>query len=75
MSTTRNPDLDVLSQGHSLGAAPLDRELGKVRLKFGTINIDGIEGTNKVIKDGTVRHVAFGLEHSVSVLKKGDRCS
>jgi hypothetical protein len=75
MTTTRNPDLDALSQGQSLGAAPLDRKLGKVRLRIGTIDIDVIEETSEVLGNRKVRHVAFGLEHGVSELRKGDWCT
>jgi hypothetical protein len=75
MTTTRNPDLDALSQGQSLGAAPLDRKLGNVRLRFGTIDIKRIEETGKVLRKRTVRHAAFGLEDSVSELRKGDWCT
>jgi len=74
MATIRNQDLDSLFRGHSLGAAPLDRKLWKVRLRFGTISIDGMEGASKILRKRTVRHVTFGLEHTVSKLKKGNQC-
>lgn len=63
MTTTRNPDLDTLSQGQSLGGAPLDVELGKVCLQFGITDAD---------KGRIAKHAAFGLEHRISELKKGD---
>lgn len=75
MTTTRNPALDVISRGQSLGAAPLDKKLGEVRLRFGTIDIHGIEGTSRVAGNTTVKHVTFGFEHSVSELRKGDWCT
>jgi hypothetical protein len=40
-----------------------------------TIDIDGIEGTSEVLGNRTVRHATFGLEYSVSELRKGDRCT
>jgi hypothetical protein len=71
MTTTRNQSLDALSQGQSLGAVPLDKKLGNVKLKLGIVR----GGPSGVDRDCTARHVAFGLEHSVDELRKGDRCS
>ncbi|KAL4821698.1 hypothetical protein BDW67DRAFT_179534 [Aspergillus spinulosporus] len=37
LMTTRNPELDCLAVGHCLGAEPLKKEIGKVRLQYGEI--------------------------------------
>ncbi|KAE9364981.1 hypothetical protein N431DRAFT_488253 [Stipitochalara longipes BDJ] len=58
-ATTRNPALDGLSKGHSLGSFPLDKEMAKVKLKFG-----GIVVGEKDLRAG------FGLAGEVSELKK-----
>ncbi|KAL4911902.1 hypothetical protein BDW62DRAFT_206992 [Aspergillus aurantiobrunneus] len=58
--TTRNPELDHLAFGHCLGSDPLDKEVGKVRLRFGEI-----EGAREY------RHAAFGTKGSVTALSKG----
>jgi hypothetical protein len=39
VATTRNPALDDLSKGHSLGSFPLDKETARVKLKFGGIEV------------------------------------
>jgi hypothetical protein len=59
IATTRNRALDGLSEGHSLGAFPLDKEMAEVRLKFG-----GIEVGEKGERAG------FGLAGEVSELRK-----
>ncbi|KAE9377411.1 hypothetical protein N431DRAFT_453756 [Stipitochalara longipes BDJ] len=58
MTTTRNPDLDTLARGQSLGATPLDADLGR--------------GTSKISKDRVAMHATFGLEDGVSKIRKGD---
>lgn len=60
IATTRNPGLDDMSEGHSLGAFPLDREVGRTKLKFGGVEIAG-KG----------ERVAFGRINEVIDLKKG----
>ncbi|KAG4433198.1 hypothetical protein IFR05_011306, partial [Cadophora sp. M221] len=37
VATTRNRDLDGLSQGHSLGTVPVDKRLRRTRLRFGIL--------------------------------------
>jgi hypothetical protein len=59
VATTRNPALDALSEGHSLGSFPLDKEMAKVKLKFG-----GIEIGDKGVRAG------FGFAGEVSELRK-----
>ncbi|KAL4926437.1 uncharacterized protein BDV17DRAFT_293646 [Aspergillus undulatus] len=59
--TTRNPELDGLAFGHCLGSDPLEKEVGRVRLRFGELN--GPQGH---------RHAAFGVKGSVSTLLKGE---
>ncbi|KAH8892986.1 hypothetical protein GQ53DRAFT_822484 [Thozetella sp. PMI_491] len=58
LRTTRNPDLDELSKGQNLGAAPLDQDMKKCKLRFGVIAVD----TNQ----DASRQIAFGLEQKVS---------
>jgi len=60
VATTRNPDLDRLSEGHSLGAFPLDKQVAEVKLKFGGIDIG-----EKGIRAG------FGVAEKVHELVKG----
>ncbi|KAE8448032.1 hypothetical protein EG329_009955 [Mollisiaceae sp. DMI_Dod_QoI] len=68
LATTRNPDLDVLTRGASLGAEPLKTDISKVKLRFGPLlgSKEGEQGD-----DGEKLHVAFGRENSVGTLKKG----
>ncbi|KAH8667827.1 hypothetical protein BGZ61DRAFT_498309 [Ilyonectria robusta] len=58
--TTRNPDLDKLAEGYSLGADPLPKEIGELRLKFGCL--DGEES----------KHAGFGLDGTVCPVTKGE---
>lgn len=62
LMTTRNPELDRLAIGHCLGAEPLKKEIGKVRLQYGEI-----EGS-----DQRYKHAAFGAKGSVMALTKGE---
>ncbi|KAL3434677.1 hypothetical protein BDV09DRAFT_185593 [Aspergillus tetrazonus] len=62
LMTTRNPELDRLAIGHFLGAEPLRKEIGEVRLQYG-----GIEGS-----DQRYKHTAFGTKGSVMALTKGE---
>jgi hypothetical protein len=63
MLTTRNRDLDILAEGHCLGAQPLNRDIKDVRLRFGVVTI----GAGKT-------PAAFGLEGTVEKLEKGAEC-
>jgi hypothetical protein len=62
LMTTRNPELDRLAVGHCLGAEPLKKETGNVRLQYGEI-----EGS-----DQRYKHAAFGTKGSVTALTKGE---
>ena len=77
MTTTRNPDLDVISQGCCLGDT---KDIAANRLMFGTLVQNGVLEPKGVTSSGggdraTVKHVAFGLEGSVVRLRKGECCS
>jgi hypothetical protein len=72
MATTRNPELDMLSTGHSLGAVPLATEMAGVKLRFGElVTSGGLE----LPKEGYrgARHIGFGLEYDVLELRKGGK--
>ncbi|KAH6699072.1 hypothetical protein BKA61DRAFT_583110 [Leptodontidium sp. MPI-SDFR-AT-0119] len=60
--TTRNMGLDEISEGHSLGVFPLDPDLGKTKLKFGGVQIEG-----------KWNWAAFGRENEVLDLKVGNK--
>jgi hypothetical protein len=67
VATTRNPQLDRLVEGSSLGALPLDQEMRKTKLKFGELLGDGQE------KGGLTGHIAFGFEDAVLNLRKNGK--
>ncbi|KAF7897152.1 hypothetical protein EAF00_005380 [Botryotinia globosa] len=71
MLTTRNPDLDVLAIGESLGSDPLSKSVKTPKLRFGPLLSQ--RGFEKRISNNSPRHVAFGLEGSVDALKKGGK--
>lgn len=64
--TTRNPELDTIAAGQSLGTKSLPKEIRRRRLIFGTIDGGGEKDT-----PGDVRHVAFGLDGAVDQLRRG----
>jgi hypothetical protein len=68
LATTRNPDLDVLTHGASLGAEPLKTDISKVKLRFGPL-IGSKNGERLNDEEGL--HVAFGRENNVGSLRKG----
>ncbi|KAF2195674.1 hypothetical protein K469DRAFT_744184 [Zopfia rhizophila CBS 207.26] len=74
IATTRNPELDALTRGASLGAEPLPKEIQMVKLRFGpllnTYDAEG-EGEQQDIGSENVPHIAFGFEKSVGRLQKG----
>lgn len=77
MATTRNPDLDAISQGACLGGT---KDVTARSLMFGVLaQNDSPEVKGTVSYDSgygeAVRHVAFGVEGSVVRLRKGDLCS
>jgi hypothetical protein len=63
MTTTRNPDLDIMTAGHSLG--PMSEKLDHTKLRFG-----GIAG--RAGGEG-VKRAAFGRVGSVSGLRKREK--
>jgi hypothetical protein len=72
MATTRNPDLDLLTQGASLGAEPLEKRIDKIKLKFGPL----VESSRDEVKSKTGKtkgtpHIAFGFEDTVGILERG----
>ena len=76
MATTRNPDLDAISQGACLGGT---KDIAVRNLMFGALTQnESSEMKGSVSYDSgygaAVRHVAFGLEGSVVRLRKGDPC-
>lgn len=77
MATTRNPDLDAMSQGACLG---FTKDIAANKLMFGVLVQNGspkMQGGVSPDKGfgGAVGHAAFGLEGSVIRLRKGDTCS
>jgi hypothetical protein len=62
VATTRNPELDELSKGNSLGSLRHDERLRGTRLRFGALERGAGSG---------VEHVCFGREAKVVELKKG----
>jgi hypothetical protein len=67
IATTRNPQLDRLVEGSSLGALLLEKEMRRTKLKFGELMGDGRE------KGGVNGHVGFGFEDSVLNLRRGGK--
>ena len=59
--TTRNPDLDSLAKGYSVGSDTLPAAIADVRLKFGRVDSERL-----------TEHAAFGIEGTVTTLRKGD---
>lgn len=55
--TTRNPDLDRLSEGRCLPTLPLGKKLGKTKLRYGLLKSDGAAGDHE--------HAAFGLAGTI----------
>ena len=66
MATTRNPALNSLSEGHSLGTISLNKGIQRVKLMFGVLE----EGQDKV---HGVSRIGFGLQDNVTRLKKGGK--
>ena len=73
LATTGDSDLHQLSQGHSLGALPLDKEMSAVKVRFGALVKDG--GTRNSWEEGQpsdeVGRVGFGPAQNVVGLVKG----
>lgn len=64
LTTTRNPRLDELTKGQSLGAMPLDAFVGNLRLKFGLLSPE----------NGVAMRAGFGPANEVKPLRKGQKC-
>ncbi|KAF7948498.1 uncharacterized protein EAE97_003909 [Botrytis byssoidea] len=71
MLTTRNPDLDILARGKSLGSDPLSKSIKNTKLRFGPLLSQ--QAPDKIGSDESPRHVAFGFEGNVDELKKGGK--
>ena len=65
VATTRNVELDALTEGQCLGGLPISKDFGRTKLRLGII------GQSKE----QVNHVAFGLESNVHDLRTGVACS
>ncbi len=65
LATTRNPDIDRLMEGYSLGRAPLPKQITKNRFRFGEIS-----GTKN---EQDVMRVGFGPENTVGQIIVGKR--
>jgi len=71
IATTRNPELDELSRGNSLGAFPLNLEAGGVKLRFGGIRV-GCSGEEEQASFGIERQDE-DLGQKLSMLKRGGK--
>ncbi|KAF7885250.1 hypothetical protein EAF00_011068 [Botryotinia globosa] len=81
VATTRKPELDEFLGRSCLGAEPLREDPGQYRLRFGPVLDQVITGNHKSPEGPESQwqmerhsHVAFGIEHSVGQLRKGDLC-
>lgn len=68
IATTRNSDLDSLTQGLSLGAEPLQTHIMEAKLRFSSLL--GRE-TSYTTEQDSVPRLGFGLEEKVGRLRKG----
>lgn len=68
VATTRNPDLDALSRGQSLGVLSLDKDLVKVKIKFGELITEAHDIGEQA---HTASHIAFGITERVARLRRG----
>ncbi|KAH8679682.1 hypothetical protein BGZ60DRAFT_481059 [Tricladium varicosporioides] len=69
LCTTRNPTLDALAKGRTLGAEPLERDIGKTRLRFGELRGKRIE--KGWVRGRVVGRLGFGVEGEVGELRRG----
>lgn len=60
--TPRNPDLDRLAEGRSLGSDPLPKDIGKTRLRFGCLDLGE-----------SMARAGFGVEGTVTLIRRGER--
>ncbi len=70
LATTRNPELDGLLVGYSLGIWPLSKEVRRTRLKFGElVHSEGADAGNG---QGDA-HASFGFPDTVRDLVRGKK--
>lgn len=72
LRTTRNQTLDRVLGGTCLGADPIPKELGELRLKFGEVRT-GEGAVPDAVAVGGVGHVALGIEGEVFPIRNGAR--
>lgn len=70
LSTTRNPDLDALTTGQSLGTVPLSKAFEKTKLKFGALGTAEAGDVEDGLKTEGIERVAFGIPGTVKTLRK-----
>jgi hypothetical protein len=66
--TTRNPTIDAITYGQTLGAKPLDKNLTKTKLRFGVLAFEGERPHAGSRESGP--YTAFGVPEEVSPLRK-----
>ncbi|MCJ1384047.1 hypothetical protein MMC17_007163 [Xylographa soralifera] len=74
LSTTRSTRLSVPTEGHSLGAEPLAKHIGDLKLRFGLLDHERDE---KALPDedlGIFRQAGFGVADHVDKLRRGQAC-
>ena len=74
LSTTRSTRLSDLTEGHSLGAEPLAKHIGDLRLRFGLLDHESDEKALPYEDLGIVRQAGFGVEGHVDKLRSGQVC-
>lgn len=74
LRTTRNQTLDRVLGGTCLGADPIPKELGELRLKFGEVRT-GEGAVPDAVPEGGVGHVALGIKGEVFPIRKGAKYS
>lgn len=72
LQTTRNPTLDRYMEGTCLGAGPIPRGLGMLKLRFGEVVA---QGSGRTIGEEMVGHLALGVEGEVFDIDKGAKYS
>lgn len=74
LTTTRNPDLDKMTEGSCLGAWPLKKDLLNTRLRFGQTRA-GDRSTDDNASGDLLPHAAFGFVDQVTTIEKGKKYS
>jgi len=59
VTTTRNSEFDEMAKGHSLGALPLDKKVGGIKIRFGELYEGHANGGPGEI------HLGFGFAENV----------